>query len=169
MLMMNPYAAWLTQAEFDALPVSERMLLIGAYYADRVKVLEIGTNGGYYVELFLRFCGLGRGNPWCAAFVAYCLHLAGWTHIPAQPAAVISWYRLRNVTKPQRGDLFCWLNPGGTTGHMGMVTRVLGPMMWTIEGNTQSGNAGDQRDGDGLYRRVRLTAGKHFIRIGAVQ
>lgn len=37
---------------------------------------ESGDNAGYWVTKFLKSVGLRPGNPWCAAFVSYCLDSA---------------------------------------------------------------------------------------------
>lgn len=145
------------------LPSGERVLLCMAYFADRLKIKEEGgNNAGTYVELILKCVGLGKGYPWCAAAItAACL--VAKVHTPTKPAAVVEWVKwakkLGNLQKsPKRGSLCFWVNKDGVTGHIGIVTRGLGPLTQSIEGNTSSGEAGSQRDGDGLFRRVRKTS-----------
>ncbi len=42
-----------------------------------------------------------------------------------------------------------------------------GRCAWSIEGNTSSGTAGSQRDGDGVYRRLRcIEPGSYFRIVG---
>ena len=77
------------------------------------------------------------------------------------------------VTKPARGDLVCYDfdGDGQFDDHIGLVVRVvaLGPVLTlqTVEGNTSSGVAGSQGDGDGVFLRRRVVAATSvgFIRI----
>lgn len=49
-----------------------------------------------------------------------------------------------------------WLARGAKdSGHAGLVIEPRAAIMSTVEGNTMSGNAGDQRQGDGFYARIR--------------
>jgi hypothetical protein len=147
----------------------ENALLVAAYLVDREKIRETGANRGYWVERFLRGVGLGPGYAWCAAFVAFALREAGWTDIPRGAAAVRNWAAWadrtgRHVAQPERGDLFYWLDPATKLGHIGFVVEASGGFLRTIEGNTSSGERGNQRDGDGAYRRTRVvTPGMRFI------
>jgi hypothetical protein len=159
---MNKYAPWLSDEGFHALPVSERALLIAAYFCDRLRVKEAGRNRGRWVEEFQKSAGVEPGAAWCACFVTYCLKAAGYAgKIPGGPAAVRNWFHFAQAAdQPRRGDLFCWLNPD-RTGHIGFVTRVVGPLIHTIEGNTDTDGT---REGDGVYRKIRTRAGKRFLR-----
>lgn len=141
----------------------EKVVLIMAYLADAIKVREQGTNRGQWVEAFLDCAGVAPGNPWCASSLTFACKVAGVACPPAGPAAVRNWQNWfgdigRRVQTPERGDI-CLHNAGGGKGHIGVVVKVvkiLG-LTWidSIEGNTGSGDAGSQRDGDGLYRRKR--------------
>ena len=54
-----------------------------AIYSAYVGVRELTHhNDGPEVERFLAHVGLKKGAPWCAAFVSYCLHKAGYTDAP---------------------------------------------------------------------------------------
>jgi len=71
---------------------------------------------------------------------------------------IFSWYPWRYEGSPQepiiRGDAQYEGWPAGD--HVGILTGPLaGGMYPTIEGNTSSGNAGSQDNGDGVYRRRR--------------
>jgi hypothetical protein len=163
--MSKPHLAW-TRPDLSA---RENALLIAAYLCDKEKVREKGLNRGVWVERFLAAVGLGPGYAWCAALVTFALREAGWQGgYPKGPAAVRNWAKWAEETgritkSPQRGDLFFWLNPGGT-GHIGFVRGVTATHVETIEGNAQAGRGGDQREGDGVYRRSRQrTADLRFI------
>lgn len=150
---------WLSDEAYRQASPPERAL---AWAASQVGVKEKGSNRGPAVEAYQQSVGLqGGGHPWCAAFVAWCIHQAQGRH-PALPSsgagAVRNWVKtarsqdLRRV-EPRRGDLFYWLDPQGR-GHIGWVTRRL-PLgrFTTIEGNTDAESG--SREGDGVYRRVR--------------
>lgn len=136
----------------------ERALHVARAY-DHVR--EVGRNSGRLVEWFLRHVRLGRGYPWCAAYVYTCCIEAGMdpAKLPQarKAAAVINWriwaaeegYRR---TRPERGYLFYWVTKRGT-GHIGFVAEVLADGSFrTIEGNT---NRAGSREGDGVYDRRR--------------
>ena len=58
---------------------------------------------------------------------------------------------------PEPGAVF-FMQLGNTwRGHCGIVTRVVGPKILTIEGNTspEPDDADADREGDGIFRRVR--------------
>jgi len=142
---------------YDQKPAGERALLAFADL-ESMKIRESGNNRGEWVEVFLESAGVGPGNPWCASALTFACKVAGLA-VPTGPAAVRNWHqwfkaRGKLVKTPKRGDV-CMKDSGGGKGHIGIVVRVVGPLVYSIEGNTGSGDAGNQRDGDGLYRRVR--------------
>ena len=139
--------------------LNERVLRLMAWLSDEVKPREEwGANRGAWVKKFLASVGLDMGFPWCAAALSWCVVHAGGT-LPRRPASVKGWHdwakesgRLR--TAPKRGYLCYWLNPDGT-GHIGAVVIAKFGLVYSLEGNTGPGEAGNQRDGDGFYRRIR--------------
>jgi len=143
-------------------PNGERVLLCMAWLCDAVKVRELGTNRGEWVEAFLDSAGVAPGNPWCASALTFACKVAEVRHPAGGLAAVATWNRWFDMVgmkprpkKPERGHV-AMHNAGKGKGHIGIVVKVL-PLgfLWSIEGNTSSGEAGSQRDGDGLYRRLR--------------
>jgi hypothetical protein len=98
--------------------------------------------------------------------------------LPIESASVAQTYATGKnlgwaVSKPARGDLVCYDfdGDGQFDDHIGVVVGVLGfgPMLTlqTVEGNTSSGVAGSQGDGDGVFLRRRVVSAKSvgFIRI----
>ncbi len=165
--------AQITPAQWDVILAGgtkgEKVLLLMANLADRQQVREIGTNRGFWVERFLAAAGLGPGYPWCAAALTWSCDQLEIDRPPKGAAAVRNWVTWSIATgrhlltpRPERGDIVYWLNPDGT-GHIGIVSRVEGSKVYTIEGNTSSGNQGSQRDGDGLYRRERPISVWHGV------
>ena len=171
--------------DFQTLPADLRLRLrtapqgsdeltvqVMAHLADVYKVREEGgANRGSWVARFLKSVGLGVGYPWCAAAMDWACDVSGvWS---GNSGAVRHWVsrakdaqRLRST--PQRGRACYRLNPGGMTGHIGIVVAVLvDGRIESLEGNTSPGVKGSQRDGDGLYRRVRDASFWHgFIELG---
>lgn len=126
---------------------------------------EIGNNAGPYVERVLRRTGLGKGNPWCAAYVADVGRIALQERWPLPMTA--SCYQLGAFAAAKdaltvtaaAGDVFLVYFPKlGRFAHAGFVTAVRADgRLETIEGNT---NDGGSREGWGVFRRVR-TLGAH--------
>lgn len=157
-VMLAKYPNW------EALAPSERRLLTMAYLADEIKVREVGGNNrGKWVEIFQEAAGIGPGDPWCAAALtlASIVAEAPYPQRPdGNPASVIGWRRWAKslgtlIDSPGRGSI-CMHQTSESQGHIGVAVRVLGLWVYSIEGNTSSGDEGSQRDGGGLYRRVRL-------------
>lgn len=132
-----------------------------------------GRNDGEAVESYLRSVGLGKGFPWCAAFVYWCFNQAAKDlNIPnplAKTAGVLDhWNKAKNnrVTSPKVGDVMI-MDFGGGKGHTGIVISVNGSNIETIEGNTandpKTPNA--DREGQGVFIRNRkISSIKGFIR-----
>lgn len=141
---------------YDTYQPKERRVLCAAYMCDVYKVHEIGSsNTGEWVNIFLRAAGLGPGNPWCAAFLTFCSMVARAWYPDEGPGAVVNWKREgKKLAKAGRGDIVLKMF-SSFTGHIGLCVSAAGSQMSTIEGNTQSGISGNQRDGGAIYRRQR--------------
>jgi hypothetical protein len=148
--------------------------------AARLGIREVGANNhGPWVKKFLAEVGLPEGYAWCDAFQSFEEHGVAGRRLPIESASVGQTYaeavRLGwVVVRPGRGDLACysWSAPGPPfADHIGIVVKVvkLGPLvtLQTVEGNTSSGVAGSQSDGDGVFLRTRVIAATHvgFVRI----
>lgn len=88
-------------------------------------------------------------QPWCAAFMSFCLNKTGTGHgkIVWVPNIVAKYHKDgRLFDTPQVGDLFClWFPKLGRYAHTGAVESVDGSFYWTVEGN--SNNAGERTGG----------------------
>lgn len=120
-----------------------------------------GKNDGYEVEKFLSYVGHKRGTPWCAAYVSYCLGVAGVKSVTVRSASsqaftsqrftpIEKFLREKRQAKP--GDIFVMKTKGAPTGHVGFIYLHKGELFYTIEGNT---NSGLSREGDGVYAVMR--------------
>lgn len=140
----------------------ERRVLAAAWLNDLVKPREkTGNNDGEVVEAILQSCGLGKGNPWCAAAQTTVALVARVGKPIHNPASVREWRlwakhdRYIPVKSVQRGDLVTKDYHKGK-GHIGIVVKRFGIWVTSIEGNTADGDTGSQREGQGMYRRTRL-------------
>lgn len=137
-----------------------------------------GNNCGPRVKEYLAAVGLPQGNPWCAAFVAWCFQRAGLERWPAtgDTWAIETWARQQKVLNvvPEPGDVFLLLGSDGKPIHTGFVTSVAGGRdhtafltsvpygrIGTTEGNT--GGPSDT-DGDGVYAKSRPMGSCNFVR-----
>lgn len=168
---------YLSDAQWSEIPARERALLLAAQEADRYRVRETGRNDGPRVREYLRAAGVTIPANWCASFVTWCCLQAGYTRsdLVAAGASVCNWHqwakrlsRTLPVTLVKRGDLFLWCDEKRWRGHIGFVVQAyrVGPLWWirTIEGNASPQHGG--RDGDGVYRKLRLVRSNfRFVRL----
>lgn len=135
--------------------------------------------------MFLAAVGLSTGNPYCAAFVSWVLdqQIAPAVSFPkirtarAQSFITSSSIKasevLRGTKVPEDGDILIWKKGNTVFGHTGFVETwgvkldgTASPNCGiTIEANTSSGIYGDQRDGDGVFRRERCIEPGNYFRI----
>jgi len=129
-----------------------------------------GSNRGKRVEEYLSSVGLGPGLFWCAAFIYWCFDKAAkkkgvrnplvktggclyhWDHtkgkkIPARQA-------VNNPSLLKPGQIFI-INNGGGHGHTGLVEKIEGGFIHTIEGNS---NPSGSSNGIGVFRLRRKIA-----------
>ena len=145
--------------------------------ASQVGVLEQpkNSNGGPQVNEYLRRAGVpldlpAEKKPWCCAFVYWCFDQASRDEGRANPMVKTAgcldhWNRVsggrarridaaRAVDDPglvEPGMIFI-MDHGQGRGHTGLVERVAGGLLHTIEGNT---DASRTREGGGVYRLTR--------------
>ncbi len=144
------------------------------FAAMQVGVREQNNNSGPQVDKYLASVGLSPHNPWCAAFVYYCIDKAAIMAREDNPyiksggcAVVNSWARNRGILydNPQPGDTFLKYGYVGKTfraHHTGFVTDVNGAVFSTREGN--SNNLGS-REGFGVFNLKRTNSSKYkFVR-----
>ncbi len=136
-----------------------------------VGVREVGRNDGPRVREYLKTCGLHPGDPYCGAFVAWCISQActalglpypfPLVHCAYTPSFYHKCLRIYSYSDHvTRGDLFfVYKHSLGRIGHVGFVASSINHtgIFKTIEGNT---NAGGSRDGDGVYAARRTNTAK---------
>jgi hypothetical protein len=116
--------------------------------------------------------------PWCAIFASYCFDVGahvvlcrGWRGAGVGPRGVAyvptlaAWLKAtgREVERPQPGDLAIFDWDGGLPDHVGIVVRVAGDVLHTVEGNTSVGN--DTNGGEVMRRKRRVAQAASFGRL----
>ena len=119
------------------------------------------TNTGPKVEEYLKSVGLAKGNPWCAAAVAWCGVKALGAHWPLPLTGscqqLYEKAKAKNLVRssPEIGDVFLlWFPKLNRFAHTGFIEKA-GPKLYewtTIEGNTSGAGS---REGWGCFRRTR--------------
>jgi hypothetical protein len=141
-------------------------------------VEKTGRNDGSAIEHMLRMVGLGKGHPWCGAYVFTAYAEAGlvveggarayawaptwhpphrrvWSARSGNNAA----FKGNGPKHPIPGDVIGLYYPHlKRIGHVGVWDRDEGKYVVTWEGNT---NGAGSREGDGVYRKRRLKAQIH--------
>ena len=98
-------------------------------------------------------------NDWCCMFVWWCANKAGistdiipkYAYVPYMQSYFEKrkrWHK-KGSYRPVAGDLIIF----GENDHIGIVEKVSGNTVFSIEGNTS--NNGDSSNGEGVYRRNR--------------
>ena len=148
--------------------------------AKKIREVPPDSNKGPAVEGYLSRAGVAKGNPWCCAFVYWCFDEAAKKANRANPMlktahCMTHWNKCtekgaKRISKKDAeqnpgllkpGMIFI-MDHGGGKGHTGLIEKVSGGMLTTIEGNT---NASKTREGGGVYRLTRKvgTINRGFI------
>lgn len=165
------WAALFEEAPIHTVEESSNKLLAEAVKValSQVGVMEDppGSNRGQKVEEYLASTGLGGGNFWCAAFIYWCFKEASenigkpnplfktahcmthWNKTTGKKIAVADAVNKPSLVKP--GHIFI-LNTGGASGHTGLVEKVEGGFIHTIEGNS---NPAGSSNGIGVFKLTR--------------
>lgn len=161
-----------------------RVLAIAAgEEARQVREVPRNSNRGPEVDVYLKRAGVAPGLSWCCAFVYWCFDEAAnaagvpnpmvrtagcldhWNKAPRQGARrILAAQAVRDPQLVRSGMVFI-MDHGGGLGHTGLVEKVEGGLMSTIEGNT---DASRTREGGGVYRLTRklVEINKGFIDYG---
>lgn len=110
-----------------------------------------------------RWYGMNN-QPWCMMFISWCAAKAGIAAGVVPKLAYVPYcvdfyekkglYHKKAGYTPRPGDIVFY----GANDHVGVVEKISGGRLVTIEGNTSAN--GNSSNGDGVYRRTRqLTDG----------
>jgi len=135
---MTSPVPFLTDAEYTALPPSERMLMQVRSQAGTQEIPK-GSNWGPMIRLYLAAAGLFTPNPWCGALLVWAAKKAGHPLAHLLSASTVQMYnRARKAGRlskiPKRGRIGIYHD--GRVGHCWIVTRVSGDRLDCIDGNT---------------------------------
>ena len=142
-----------------------RELVIKTYNSQLGVREATGKNDGKQVEMYLAQAKSSKGNPWCAAFLAWCFKQAKIETVNS--AYSPSWFpvnktiyargldRLNRKFTPKQGDVFgLYFQNLKRIAHVGFIdTWNQQGYIITVEGNT---NEAGSREGDGVYKKRRL-------------
>lgn len=132
---------------------SQRALMVAE---TQVGKMEVGNNGGLAILPYQLSTSIKPGEPWCSAFVYWC-HIRAGVSIPGPARSYAwspTWFKSHLVDEPASGDVFgIYFKELGRIGHVGIVSKVDGSFIETIEGNT---NADGSREGNGVWKKRRL-------------
>lgn len=142
--------------------LNEELANVAAAY---VGVREREHNRGPEVEKFQKAVdGQASGEPWCMSFVQYCIKVVEENYkvnskVFKLEHCVTVWNKspedLR-LSTPEVGCLIIWGNKRNGNGHVGIIQEVKNHSSFTtIEGNTSGNRTGNQREGDGVYLKLR--------------
>ncbi len=138
-------------------------------YLNQIGVRELtGNNDGKSVEIYLHSVGLPKGNPWCAAFLYFCLHR---NNVVAPHSGYCpDWFRNNviyspskkiNISIPDTTDVFgIYFSSLGRVAHVGFIDKWMKGNVITVEGNT---NDDGSRDGNGVYRKLRPSSTIYIV------
>lgn len=141
-----------------------------------VGVQEVGKNRGVEVEMFQKAVdGKASGEPWCAAFVEFCIKQVVAQHgvttpVVASEHCLTIWNTTpvsQRLTTPVPGCLVIWRHGDSTQGHIGVVTEVTADprFIQTIEGNTGPEVKAVNSEGDGVYVKLRNVEGTGNMKV----
>ncbi|MBT0666022.1 CHAP domain-containing protein [Geobacter pelophilus] len=150
--------------------LAELLKIAAAEEAKQVREVPKDSNRGPEVDQYLLRAGVTPGLSWCCAFVYWCFDEAAnvlgqdnpmvktagcldhWRRAPAKGAKqILKQLAIDNPGLVKPGMVFI-MDHGGGLGHTGLVEKVTGGMLTTIEGNT---DASRTREGGGVYRLTR--------------
>lgn len=140
--------------------------------ASQVGIMENpeGSNSGPEVNAYLKSVGLDPGYYWCAAYVYWCFQKASdklgkpnpvfktagcinhWNKTKGKKIAAADAVENPGLLKP--GQIFI-INHGRGSGHTGLIEKVEGGFLHTIEGNS---NPAGSSNGIGVFRLERKIA-----------
>lgn len=133
-----------------------------------------GSNEGARIVEYMAAVGLSDGYPWCAGAVRWMMDQAGTARPKVRSAAATDYVTdasiearrvLRGTRDVPDGSLAIWRRGDTWKGHIGIVRMWQKQCGRTVEGNTSPGDAGPQRDGDGVWKRRRCIRPGSYFRI----
>lgn len=172
----------------EAASLQERVIVNSAKYL-HVRELH-NDNRGPEIDTWLKYLGLPMGQPYCAAFYTWNYHEQGY-NLPRIGRCSLLWKACQSnglryktfdaedvamgIEKIMPADGIIWRHGRDTipnfSGHAGTaLVQINRTTFRSREGNTQPGNAGNQREGGGVFdRNRRLDIGSVFAVVGFIR
>lgn len=137
------------------------------WHFSQVGTKEKGRNNIIYNTHYYGREVNGSAYPWCCVYQWDGCRLTGMSDLfyngrkTASCGTLWNWAKANGmvvpVTQAQSGDWVEFTFNGVKHAHIGIVVgkTVDGRYLYTVEGNTSSGSAGSQTDGEGVYFRKR--------------
>jgi hypothetical protein len=134
-----------------------------------------GENQGEIIELFQKLIGGAQGEPWCMGFAQFCVNKvdllignSGYSKLALSENCVTVWAKTPmecRLEKPEPGSIAIWQFGETSSGHCGVVEKILDEGSFhSIEGNTKGLDV-IVREGDGVFRRTRTIASSHRFKL----
>lgn len=113
------------------------------------------AGSGNYTKYWKDMASSMQGQPWCQCFVNWCFKKTfgeakakellccsgkGWTYYTPTAAGYFKTAKRWYTSNPQAGDVIYFKN-SARIHHVGLVIKVSGGTVYTIEGNTSGGSA----------------------------
>jgi hypothetical protein len=113
---------------------------------------QTGKNDGRRVEEYLRYVGLKKGQPWCAAYVSFIFAQSGFNK-PCSGWSPDLFPSSRLARSSLPGNILgIYFKKYKRIAHVGIILEQRGDYLISAEGNT---NVEGSREGDGVYIRMR--------------
>jgi len=130
-------------------------------------IIEEKNNSGPHVEKYLASVGLGKGNPWCMAFVYWCCQQSLGARNPLVKTGGVlrQWHEIDprlKVKEPKKGDIF-FMDFGDGKGHTGFVLEDGQKSFSTVEGNSNA--AGSRTGGMVCSNKRKVSSCLGFVRL----
>ncbi|MFN4249061.1 MAG: CHAP domain-containing protein [Flavipsychrobacter sp.] len=157
----------------DVKPVNNIKGLALQFAITQLGITETAKNSSPQIDKYLKSVGLGPGYAWCQAFVFFCFQeaakqLATANPLPKTAGVLACWNKTTpnsRITKSEALQDPSLLQPGYQfimdfgkgLGHTGIIERIEGDVLHTIEGNS---NDAGSREGTEVCRRTRKIGDK---------
>lgn len=136
--------------------LSEKALEVAITQIDQHEE-PLGSNWGEPVQTYLKSVGITFPASWCMAFVYWCFEQVkeGKNPLVKTGGVLNAWNKAdakyKIIHNPIPGDIFI-MDYGKGLGHTGIVEKVEGAFLHTIEGNS---NDTGSREGVEVVRKIR--------------
>lgn len=130
----------------------------------QIGIREATGNNDGAVEKYQKIFSM-KNQPYCQMLQYWCFYVNANKKsdipIPKSALAISSYnyakkYGVKVPYMPAKHDFLVYQNSGDVTGHVERIVSV-GELGWVIvvAGNTTNGKTGNQREGNGVYKRER--------------